>query len=35
MRGSAFAFDYTVPLENKQAEMFQLSGNQTAARRET
>jgi len=33
--GSPCVFDYTLPLRDRQAEMFQLSGNQTAARRET
>lgn len=33
--GSSYAFDYTIPLKERRAEMFKLSGNQTAARRET
>lgn len=33
--GSSCVFDYTLPLRDRQAEMFKLSGNQTAARRET
>lgn len=33
--GSSCVFDYTLPLKDRQAEMFKLSGNQTAERRET
>lgn len=33
--GSSCVFDYTLPLKDRQAEMFKLSGNQSAERRET
>lgn len=33
--GRSCVFDYTLPLRHRQAEMFKLSGNQTAERRET
>lgn len=33
--GSSCVFDYILPLKDRQAEMFKLSGNQTTARRET